>query len=147
MANVGQKGWECQTPLPVLESQAGQHVPGETALPPHTSACTHAHPSGVTAALPPSVPCVSLTGQCSGVVNHEQIGHSQREAKGTEGGDAAIKAISTELARQTKAQLIEREWASLLLWHYSVALQSVTGMGHTQGACVLTEYSLRIQDA
>lgn len=107
MVNVGQKGCECQTPLPILESQAGQHVPGETTLPPHTSARTHAHPSGVTAALPPSVPCVSLTGQCSGVVNHEQIGHSQREAKGTQGGDTAIKAISTELARQTKAQLAD----------------------------------------
>ena len=70
-----------------------------------------AHTSGMTSALPPSVPCVSLTGQRPGAVNHEPIGHSQREARRTRGGDAAIKAISTELARQTKAQLGGRGWA------------------------------------
>lgn len=42
-----ERGRECQTPLPVLESQARQRVPGETALPSPpplhqcTLACTH----------------------------------------------------------------------------------------------------------
>lgn len=68
-------------------------------LPPLHRARTRAHTSAATAALPPSVPGVSLTGQCPQVLNHEQIGHSQREASRTQGGGAAIKAISTELAR------------------------------------------------
>lgn len=119
-------GWECQIPLPVLESQLGSMFLERWPSRPCTSARTHAHTSGMTSALPPSVPCVSLTGQCPGVINHEQISHSQREARRTQGGDTAIKATSTNLARQTKAQLIGNEQASS--GHCSVALQS--DMGH-----------------
>lgn len=115
MGSMGQRGWECQTRLSVLENPAGQRVPGEPPSHPCTRTRTHAHTSGVTSALPPSVPCVSLTGQCPRAVNHEQIGHSQQEARRTQGGDTAIKAISTELARQRKAQLIGRGRSSLFL--------------------------------
>lgn len=102
------------SPAPGPREPAGQHVLGETPTHPCDRTCTHAHTSSVTSALPPTVLCVSLTGQCSRAVNHEPIGHSQQEARRTQGGDTAIKAISTELARQMKAQLMGREQASLL---------------------------------
>lgn len=89
----------------------------------------------MTAARPPSVPCVSLTGQRPGVVNHEQIGHSQRAARRTQGGDAAIKAISARLAGQTKAQLMGRA-GQALLWHHAAALQGAAqGRAHVEPVC------------
>lgn len=47
---------ECHTPRPVLERQAGQRVPGETALPPlrlHTHACTPLRRDGSPASFCP----------------------------------------------------------------------------------------------
>lgn len=124
-----------------LESRAGQHAPGETALPPlHqcTHACTHLRHDG---ALPASVPRISLTGQRPGVVNREQNRPQTAGGQGDTGRGGCTKAVSAKLARQRKAQLIGRERASLF-WHCSVALT-----GHTHGTCVLTENSLSMQDA
>ena len=92
----------------------------------------------MTSALPPPGLCVSLTGQRPRVVNHGQIGHSQREARRTEGGDTAMRAINTEPARQAKAQLIGAEQTSLLWALLCSPLRcDMGGDTHVEHACSL----------
>lgn len=133
MASMGQTeaGMADATPSP---RQPGRAVCSRRDGPP-SPAPVHARPSGMTAARPPSVPCVSLTGQRPGAVNHEPIGRSQQEARRTQRGDAAIKAISARLAGQMKAQLMGRA-GQALLWHRAAALAGATqGRAHAWDLC------------
>lgn len=145
MAGMGRRGGQCRPHSQSYRVRLDR-VPGMTAFSPCARARTRAHTSGVTSALPPPVPCVSLTGQRPRVLNHGQIGHSQWEARRTEGGDTAIKAISIELARQTKAQLIGAEQTSLLWALFCSPLRCDVGQGTYVDMCAPWE-SLNVQDS
>lgn len=121
---------------PVLESRTGA-CSWRDNLPSCTTASMQAHTSGVLSAVPP-VPCVFLTGQRPRVLNLGQIGHSQWEARRTEGGDVAIKAISNELARRTKTRLIGAKQTSFLWALFCSPLRWDGGWGtYVENVCSL----------
>lgn len=97
------RGVGCQSPPRPREPgwAAGSWRDGPA---PHQPRCGH---------LLPQPPCLPLSrclphGSAPPALNHEQISHSQQEARRTRGGDTAFKAISTELARQMEMAAWDR---------------------------------------